>query len=136
MLAMASLMFSCTCEQKLNNIKKKCPDLVKGDTLTLRDTVEIPSVSTDTVFKYFQKDTVIVREGRLTMKYFYNTTDSTVYLSGKCDTIYRVIERKIPTNTIMDSGGFNWWIIVSIGLAVFLLFLLFKFALTRIRSDK
>jgi hypothetical protein len=82
----------------------------------------------DTIFNYLVKDTVIIREGGLTMKYFYNTHDSTVYLSGKCDTIYIPYTKDIPVNQILneDSGGFNWWLIACIVLALLLVFLIVK----------
>jgi hypothetical protein len=54
----------------------------------------------DTTFYYVQKDTVIVQEGKLVMKYFYNTHDSTVYLKGQClpDTVF--YEKQIITNNL------------------------------------
>lgn len=62
----------------------------------VKDTVITNTIKRDTVFKYYTRDTVVVREGKLVMKYFYNSHDSTVYLNGNCkgDTIY--IEKKVP----------------------------------------
>ena len=81
-------MASCSCGRMARKIERKCGKNAFVDTLVVRDTVRVQSVKKDTIFKYFQNDTVIIREGRLTMKYFYNSTDSTVYLSGKCDTVF------------------------------------------------
>ena len=108
------LLSSCTCQNKLKRLLKRCPDLVKGDTITLIDTVVIPSVEVDSVFYFNQKDTIIIKEGLLTVKYFYNNHDSTVYLNGRCDTIVRIIERQVPTNTIIQKRTFfdllsEWW---------------------------
>lgn len=90
--------YSCSCDYHMSKIKKKCPHVLEADTIIVHDTIRIPKVTKDTVFKfnYFQKDTVVIKEGRLTMKYFYNTTDSTVYLNGKCDTIRIIREIPVP----------------------------------------
>lgn len=122
------ISFSCTCERKLDKVLKKCPELLLNDTIRIRDTIVINGVQKDTIFNYLVKDTVIIREGGLTMKYFYNTHDSTIYLSGKCDTIYIPYTKDIPVNQILneDTGGFNWWIIACIILALLLVFLIVK----------
>lgn len=122
------ISFSCTCERKLDKVLKKCPELLLNDTIRIRDTIVINGVQKDTIFNYLVKDTVIIREGGLTMKYFYNTHDSTIYLSGKCDTIYIPYTKDIPVNQILneDGGGFNWWLIACIVLALLLVFLIVK----------
>lgn len=122
------ISFSCTCERKLDKVLKKCPELLLNDTIRIRDTIVINGVQKDTIFNYLVKDTVIIREGGLTMKYFYNTHDSTIYLSGKCDTIYIPYTKDIPVNQIIneDTGGFNWWLIACIVLALLLVFLIVK----------
>lgn len=127
-LLLTILAYSCTCERKLDNVLKKCPELLVNDTIKIRDTIVINGVQKDTVFNYLVKDTVIIREGGLTMKYFYNTHDSTIYLSGKCDTIYIPYTKDIPVNQILneDSKGFNWWMVCAIGLAILLIFLIVK----------
>lgn len=123
----ALLAFSCTCEQKLNRLVKKCPSLIKGDTITIHDTIVVNGVQKDTIFHYLQKDTVIIKEGGLTMRYYYNTHDSTIYLSGKCDTVFVPVKYEIPTNTIIsEDSGFNWWIVSSIGLALLIIFLIVR----------
>lgn len=127
-LLLTILAYSCTCERKLDKVLKKCPELLVNDTIKIRDTIVINGVQKDTVFNYLVKDTVIIREGGLTMKYFYNTHDSTIYLSGKCDTIYIPYTKDIPVNQILneDSKGFNWWMVCAIGLAILLVFLIVK----------
>lgn len=50
------------------------------------DTFYTDSVTKDTVFRFgVVRDTVVIKEDKLTVKYFYNSNDSTVYLYGKCD---------------------------------------------------
>lgn len=97
----------------------------------MHDTIRIASIQRDTVFNYLQKDTVIIKEGRLTMKYFYNTTDSTVYLSGKCDTIRVVREIQVPVEKtvfkydFLNSNKFLFSIILLL-LCLILIAYLFK----------
>jgi len=127
-LLLTILAYSCTCERKLDKVLKKCPELLVNDTIKILDTIVVNGVQKDTIFNYLVKDTVIIREGGLTMKYFYNTHDSTIYLSGKCDTIYIPYTKDIPVNQIIneDSKGFNWWMVCAIGLAILLIFLIVK----------
>lgn len=121
------LAYSCTCERKLDHVLKKCPSLIKGDTITIHDTIVINGVQKDTIFHYLQKDTVIIKEGGLTMRYYYNTHDSTIYLSGKCDTVFVPVKYEVPTSAIInEDSGFNWWMIAAI-----LIFVAFVFFMIR-----
>lgn len=90
-IGILALISSCTPQGRLNRLIKKHPELVSSYSVVKHDTIVTQSVSTDTIFNYYTKDTVVIREGKLTMKYFYNSHDSTVYLRGECatDTIYR-----------------------------------------------
>lgn len=117
-IAVILLLFlsSCSCEYYLNKAKSKCGFTIKADTVYKKDSILVNKVVKDTLFKYFQRDTVIVREGRLTMKYFYNSHDSTVYLNGKCDTIKIIREIPVQVNTteIKESytAYFKWIAII------------------------
>lgn len=108
------LLSSCTCNYHLNRAKLKCGYSFKSDTVFKKDTVLISSVQTHTVFHYNQKDTVIVKEGRLTMKYFYN--DSTVYLAGKCDTVFVVKDIPVVVNKteVKESNFLHLWVIIVV----------------------
>lgn len=108
------LLSSCTCNYHLNRAKLKCGYSFKSDTIFKKDTVLINSVQTHTIFHYNQKDTVIVKEGRLTMKYFYN--DSTVYLSGKCDTVFVVKDIPVVVNKteVKESNFLHLWVIIVV----------------------
>jgi len=125
------LVTSCACDYHMGKIRKKCPSILEKDTIRVHDTIRIASVQRDTVFNYLQKDTVIIKEGRLTMKYFYNTTDSTVYLSGKCDTIRVVREIQVPVEKtvfkydFLNSNKFLFSIILLL-LCLILIAYLFK----------
>ena len=125
-IAIIALLFlsSCSCEWYLNKAKDKCGFSFKSDTIYRKDSILIDRVAKDTVFKYFSRDTVVVREGRLTMKYFYNSHDSTVYLNGKCDTIKVVKEVPVVVNNteIKESytAYFKWIAIILLCSALIL----------------
>lgn len=94
-------LFSCTPERRLSRLIKKNPELQNVQI----DTVVTSEVKKDTIFDWRTiKDTVIVKESKLTIKYFH--TDSTVYLSGKCesDTIY--VEKRVIE--VEDKGFFDF----------------------------
>jgi hypothetical protein len=89
------------------------------------DTIVTKSVETKTVFKNDTiTDTVFVRKDNLTMKYFYNNRDSTVYLWGKCDgdTVYvdkQIIHmQEFEVSFLKD----HWFEILVLMVAVFLFF--------------
>lgn len=110
MLISGFLIYSCSCEWHINRAEKKCGEIRK-DTLTVHDTVITKEVKRDTIFRFFQRDTVIIREGKLTMKYFYRDHDSTVYLQGKCisDTIIKEI--RVPFDqTVVEVDYFPPWV--------------------------
>jgi len=127
------LLSSCGCNYHLKRAEAKCGKTVFKDTIHVFDTVRINSVSTFTVFENNRTDTVIIREGRLTMKYFYK--DSLVYLSGKCDTIFlnRVI--KVPyEKTVLNFSVWSWihtnliWILIF-GFLAFVCVIVYKVVL-------
>ena len=128
LLLLILLIFSCTPQKRLNRLLRAHPELVSKDTVFVNDTVRISSVTHDSVFHYLQPDTLVLVKDRLTMKYFYNVKDSTVYLSGKCDTVFMI--RKIPVTinsvTGTPGGWFDWWKILAIALAVLCLILFFR----------
>lgn len=115
-------MASCGCNYHLKKVQSKCGFTTKVDTLTLHDTIKTERTIKDTLFKH-TKDTVVLKQNNLTVKYFYNTKDSTIYLQGKCDTIIKIITKKIPVSTTNYNTNFwesNKWIflILFIGLLV------------------
>lgn len=112
---------SCDCNYHLKQAKKKCGIGLLSDTTIVRDTIYSTSVKKDSLFFYNQKDTVVIREGRLVMKYFYR--DSTVYLKGECltDTIY--VDKTVISNTmeLKPDRAITWHDWVLYGLMAFTL---------------
>ncbi len=122
-LALAFVLFlaSCSCEYHLKKAKAKCSLDQLTDTIWKRDSIFVDRVKKDTAFYYNQTDTVIIKEGRLTMKYFYR--DSTVFLSGTCDTIKIIKEVPVMVNKteLKDTWDLKWYLLLII-----LLFALYK----------
>lgn len=121
-LVLLFLFASCTPEGRLRRLLKKNPHLVKSDTIFVSDTVITRSYRVDTVFAYYQRDTVIVREGKVTQRYFYNTTDSTVYIDCNCesDTIIREVPVIVNKPTV-ERQGIPGWQVVGISLVMIIL---------------
>jgi len=113
-----SLMASCGCEYRLKKARQKCG--FTTETTIVHDTININKVETDTLFKFYhtQKDTTIIRQGRLEMRYFYNTKDSTIFLSGKCDSLKVIVEKTI-TNNIYKAHRINWNWLIALLILVF-----------------
>ena len=113
LVTLAIFLNSCDCSYHMARVKKKCNQSFLSDTTIVRDTIYSTSVKKDSLFFFNQKDTVVIREGKLVMKYFYN--DSTVYLKGECltDTIYR--DKIIVTNSTEFKEDplvkYRWWFI-------------------------
>jgi hypothetical protein len=113
-----------TPEQKLQRLIKKHPELVKVDTVWQIDTVIVKEVKKDTVFSLFEShDTVTIIKDKLTIKHFYNKHDSTVYLSGKCDTDTIIKEVPVQVHTVTPEKDITkWWLIAIILLIIYLIF--------------
>lgn len=122
-LAALCSLGSCTPGERIQRICKKHPEVCKRDTqwITLRDTFMIPAKVIDTIFKpHTLHDTLILQKDHFTIKYFYNTKDSTVYLAGKTDTIVKVIEKRVPVTeqiNVEAKEGLRWYFWVLFGVA-------------------
>ena len=88
-------LFSCSPQKRLNRIVRKHPELVKTDTIvvrdTIRDTISITTelVRLDTIFSLNEiHDTITITKDNLTIRYYYDTVHDKVYISGECDTIF------------------------------------------------
>jgi len=93
------LLFSCSAEKRLARLIKQHPELVKSDTVYKTINVISPVASVDTVFKTtVTKDTVVIKDHQLTVKYFNNGT--TTYIKGVCDTVKTTVEVPVIVNTV------------------------------------
>ena len=126
-----TFLISCTPQQRLNRLVRKNPHLATSTIEYRTDTIVTSSVSIDTVFNHFHtRDTITLQKDNLTVKYFYNTKDSTIYLSGKCDTI--TIIRDVPILvTNIEAKDTKWDIFKRffVGNLLTILLILFLFLL-------
>lgn len=118
------LFTSCTPEARLKRLHKKYPELFVKDTIFIRDTLITSEVSKDSAFYFYQKDTVLIKEGKLEIRYILNK-DSTVYIQGKClpDTIIKTIpvitEKAIINEKSWYDRFVNWLIPIILILFIF-----------------
>lgn len=144
LLVMMMAAFSCSPEKRLARLLRKNPGLIKVDTIWKKDSIIIRERRVDTLFYYKQYDTIIKEQNGAVIKYYYNSSDSTVYLEGKCkgDTIYKYypvqINSVVSTKNLTMWEKFklwlfdNWW---WIALIVFALWTIFKKAI-KVRFPK
>ena len=94
-----SLGISCTPERRLSRLIKNHPELVSRDTVWKNDTVRTELVKKDSSFYFYQRDTVLIKQGNLEIRYF-TRQDSTVYIQGKCLPQTIVTRRPYIVNTV------------------------------------
>lgn len=125
MIIVGLALFGCSCNYHLEKARQKCGTTHFTDTIRVHDTTFITQDFHDTTFFYQTHDTVIMKDGRLVVKYFYH--DSTVYLQGKCiaDTIVKEVRVPCETTTLNFSWSewlkkYLFWIIATlvVGFAV------------------
>lgn len=106
-LIFSLFLASCSPQARLSNLLKRHPELVKTNTVYRKDTIIVHGATTDTVFRtQVTKDTVIIRENNLTVKYYND--GKTIYLKGKCDTVRIIREVPYQVNTIEATPETFW----------------------------
>ena len=124
-----SLAFGCSPQKRLQRLVKNNPELLKLDTIVIRDTVVVEDYrgDTTTIIKFHDSTTVVNNE-KIFLKYFYDTLTREIHHEYIClgDTIIQ--EKIIPYETIVIQE-LTWWqkygnlIIAGIILLLVLLFL-------------
>lgn len=117
-----ALLFSCSPQKRLNRLIKKHPELVKIDTIvvrdTIRDTINVTTelVKIDTIFSLNKiHDTITITKDNLTIRYYHDTVYDNVYISGECDTIWievpfeKIVEYKVPCDNVVVEENIQWW---------------------------
>lgn len=101
------LFVSCDPAKRISRIVKRHPELVKVDTVWKKDTIISKVVQHDSLFHFYQPDTVYIKEGKLTVKYIFNK-DSTVYIQGKCDadTVFKYYP--VQVNSLTVAKALTW----------------------------
>jgi hypothetical protein len=120
------VMLACSPVKRMERIIRRNPHLVNvRDTLRFTDTIPvmIPGVRKDCTYNFFNyRDTLIFKENHLTIKSYFNFTDSTHYIFGSCDTIRDTLIREhvIPVpvvqvkNTLWKTYVYPFLLIVGI----------------------
>lgn len=121
-ISLIALLFSCSPQKRLNRLVKKHPELVKIDTITVRDTIRdtinvtTELVKVDTIFSLNEiHDTITITKDNLTIRYYHDTVHDKIYISGECDTIWvevpyeRIVEYKVPCDKVIVKEGIGWW---------------------------
>jgi len=101
------LSYSCSPEKRIARIVKRHPELIKKDTVWSKDTLVTTAVKHDSLFHYYQPDTVYIKEGKMTVKYIFNK-DSTVYIQGKCDADTIIKYYPIQVNSLSVEKELTW----------------------------
>jgi hypothetical protein len=124
-LILISLNSCLTPEKKLQKLLRKYPELVRKDTIVLRDTITFAPYHLDTVIQNVIGDTVIIQDS-LTKIVYYND-GKTVYLKGECKERDVILEREVPIDRIINVVREEkpwyvkylwWWAILSAGFIV------------------
>ncbi len=91
--------------------------IISSDTIWKAVEIYVPEVTTDTLFRSVQGDTVRIEKDRLKIKYVKLPGDS-VYIEGKCETDTVKVEVPVTvTKTIQATTWLKWWhLIVAAGL--------------------
>lgn len=100
---------SCSAEKRLARLLRHHPGLVKVDTVWGKDTIVIRERRIDTLFYYAQTDTIIKEQNGAVIKYYFNSSDSTVFLEGKCkgDTIVKMYP--VVVNSVVSEKNLTMW---------------------------
>ncbi len=99
-IAVITLIISCTPQRRLERLLRKHPELTSIDSIIIHDTIRVivPEVRVDTIVTLEQLyDTVYLEQEQLKVKVWMDKYHK-VYIQGKCDTVYidKVVTRKIP----------------------------------------
>jgi len=133
------LLSSCNPCRKINKLLLKHPECLKLDSVLVADTFIVNRVESDTLFKFSEMhDTVVVKNDRLTIKYFYNKTTDSVYLQGVCDTDTLIRYRwRYRERILARPEGLTFWHKLGIGMFILLLLLIIAYLITRrLRNEK
>jgi hypothetical protein len=91
-----AILTACNPQRRLNRLVKKHPELVKVDTLIIRDSfkITVPSIQIDTFVKLEQlKDTIYFQKDFVTVKLFQR--NDTIFMLAKTDTIFKTVYKEI-----------------------------------------
>lgn len=116
LIIIAVLLFGCNAQKRLERIYRHHPELRQTDTIWHTDTFRTQGVSHDTAFVN-SRDTVVMRDGKLTVKYYYHR--DSVYLQGACapDTFVKKVPYIVQKNVVPVKLHSDWWKWLLAGMA-------------------
>ena len=131
MLVMVALCVGCSPQRRLARLVERHPEVLRADTITVRDTVAVPGVMADTAVPWdvardtwaVGRDSVFLERGRLEV--VVRRVHDTLFIRGKCkaDTVF--IRRKIPFTKIVVQEPRKLWVLWGvIGLLVAMVFVM------------
>ena len=129
-LILISLFFSgCSCNWYYNKAVKGGCVVSKVDTIHKIDTFTIKGSRVDTTFNFnhftHSKDTIVIDNGQVQGKFYYNPLDNSAYLSAKAkDTSIKRHYYTTHERVVVKEKYFSDWIYLIIGLAIILLIMI------------
>ena len=125
------LCVGCSPQRRLARLVERHPEVLRADTITVRDTVAVPGVMADTAVPWdvardtwdVGRDSVFLERGRLEV--VVRRVHDTLFIRGKCkaDTVF--IRRKMPVTKIVVREPRKLWVLWGvIGLLVAMVFVM------------
>ena len=128
------LVFGCSPQKKLQRLIKKHPELIKLDTIIVRDTIIIEDFVVDTITEMqFHDSTVVIDNSKVYLKYFYDTLTREIHHEVECLGQEIITEKIVPIEKVVVQE-LTWW--QKYGSIVIILSFLLLFLLTAKKIGK
>ena len=128
------LVFGCSPQKKLQRLIKKHPELIKLDTIIVRDTIIIEDFVVDTITKMeYHDSTVVIDNSKVYLKYFYDTITREIHHEVECLGQEIITEKIVPIEKVVVQE-LTWW--QKYGSIVIILSFLLLFLLTAKKIGK
>jgi hypothetical protein len=99
-IIIALLFISCTPQQRLSRILRNHPDLMKHDTMIVKDTIRLPGFVVDSSFYCVTGDTITIEKERVKVRLIYIHDTLKINVKQRPDTIYT--EKKVIVNKVIE----------------------------------
>ena len=126
------LVFGCSPQKKLQRLIKKHPELIKLDTIIVRDTIIIEDFVVDTITKMeYHDSTVVIDNSKVYLKYFYDTITREIHHEVECLGQEIITEKIVPIEKVVIQE-LTWWqkygsLVLIISFLILFLLLVKKF---------
>ena len=126
------LVFGCSPQKKLQRLIKKHPELIKLDTIIVRDTIIIEDFVVDTITKMeYHDSTVVIDNSKVYLKYFYDTITREIHHEVECLGQEIITEKIVPIEKVVIQK-LTWWqkygsLVLIISFLILFLLLVKKF---------